>query len=101
MRTHCPALIIVCAPIAQPVDFIIADLDINNTLENQQAITSALQDLFRREAAPGKKMHSSAWERAMGSISTLSQYNITAPTSTIIPQSAGHLPILGKISFQT
>lgn len=95
------SLVIVCSPIPQPVDFVISDLDSNNTLDNQNAIRAALKDLFRREAAPGKNMHPSAWDRAIASITTLTQYTISSPVTTIIAESDGNLPILGKVTFQT
>ncbi|CAI3956362.1 Uncharacterized phage protein gp47/JayE (JayE) [Commensalibacter communis] len=95
------ALVIICSPIAMPIDFVISDLGINNTLANQETITAALKDMFQREAAPGVSLHSSAWERAVGSITAINQYNIVSPTETIIPSSPGHLPILGTVIFQS
>lgn len=95
------ALVIVCSPVAQPVDFNITDLGTSNTLANQALIKSALIDMFRREASPGHTIHPSSWEKALTSISSLGQFNITSPAQAITAQSAGHLLTLGKITFET
>ncbi|MDI2091633.1 baseplate J/gp47 family protein [Commensalibacter oyaizuii] len=95
------ALVIVCSPIAQPVNFVISDLGVNNTAANQDVIKAALTDMFRREAAPGTALYPSSWERAIGSITNISQYHIASPTEAVIPPSKGHLPILGEVTFST
>ncbi|CAI3945687.1 baseplate J/gp47 family protein [Commensalibacter papalotli (ex Botero et al. 2024)] len=95
------ALIIVCSPIAMPVDFVVTDLGVSNTIENQNTIKAALIDMFHREAVPGSQLHPSSWERAIGSVSSVAHYNIVSPTQAIIPLSKGHLPILGKVTFKS
>lgn len=95
------ALVIICSPIAMPVDFVISDLGVNNTIENQNTIKAALKDMFQREAAPGVALYPSSWERAIASVTAITQYHISNPTDAIIPPSKGHLPILGTVSFQS
>ncbi|OUI77784.1 hypothetical protein HK18_01195 [Commensalibacter intestini] len=95
------ALVIVCSPIAQPVNFVISDLGVNNTIANQETIKAALKDMFQREAAPGTSLYPSSWERAIGSITAINQYHIANPTEAIIPSSKGHLPTLGTVTFQS
>lgn len=95
------ALVIVCSPIAMPVDFVVSDLGVNNTIENQNTIKAALKDMFQREAAPGVALYPSSWERAIASVTAITQYHIASPTEAIIPPSKGHLPILGTVSFQS
>lgn len=99
-RQPVTALVIVCSPIPQKVDFVIADLGQDDTPENRQTIRAALQDMFQREAAPGKVLHPSAWERAIGSITSINQYSILAPQAPVVPEGQGNLPVIGEVTFQ-
>jgi len=88
----------VCAPIAQPIDFAIADLGTDNTAANQAAITSALQDMFLRLSKPGGTIYPSQWNEAVGALG-LSQFYISSPTAPIVAPGVGNLPTLGTVSF--
>ena len=93
------ALVIVCAPIAQPVNFAITDLGAGNTPANQAAITAALQDMFRRVSAPGGTVHSNSWEGALEAISTLPTFEVASPTGPVAAANAGSMPVLGAVIF--
>ncbi len=93
------ALVIVCAPIAQPTNFAITDLGAGNTPANQAAITAALQDMFRRVSAPGGTVHPNAWEGALEAISTLPTLEVASPTGPIVAANVGSMPVLGTVTF--
>ncbi|MCQ8240512.1 baseplate J/gp47 family protein [Rhizosaccharibacter radicis] len=92
------ALVIVCAPIAQPIAFQITDLGTANTTANQAAITAALQDMFLRVSGPGVTIHPNEWEAALVSLG-LPQFQVVSPFGPILPQGVGSMPVLGAISF--
>ena len=93
------ALVIVCAPIAQPVDFAITDLGVGNTPANQAAITAALQDMFRRVSAPGGTVHPNSWEGALEAIGTLTTFDVASPASPVAAANVGSMPVLGAVTF--
>ncbi|GCE83074.1 baseplate J/gp47 family protein [Komagataeibacter diospyri] len=92
------ALVIVCAPIAQPVDFVITDLGTGNTTANQTAITEALQDMFLRLSAPGGTINPNDWEEAIAAIG-LDSFEVQSPAGPVTGANAGAMPVLGTISF--
>lgn len=92
------ALVIVCAPIAQAVNFTVSDLGDDNTSDNQAAITSALQDMFRRLSAPGGTIHPNYWNEALAAIG-LDQFNVTSPSAPVVASSTGSMPVLGTVEF--
>lgn len=93
------ALLIVCSPAAQPVDFVISGLGSANTAANQQAITAALSDVFKRISQPGGAVYPSSWNAALDALS-LPQYEIVSPTSPVTG-TVGSLPVLGSVTFRS
>lgn len=93
------ALVIICAPVAQPVDFVITDLGTENTANNQAQIKNALADMFRRLSAPGGTIHPNSWDEALSTIG-LKTFNVSAPTVPITGANAGAMPTLGAITFE-
>lgn len=94
------ALLIVCSPIAQPVDFVISGLGNGNTATNQQTITAALMDVFRRISAPGGTVYPSSWNAALDALN-LPQYEIVSPTAPVVGETIGSLPVLGSVTFRS
>lgn len=92
------ALVIVCAPIAQPTDFVITDLGTGNTTANQKLITDALTDMFVRLSSPGGTINPNDWEEAIGTIG-LASFEVQSPTGPVTGANAGTMPTLGTISF--
>lgn len=93
------ALLIVCSPATQPVDFVISGLGGNNTTANQQSITAALSDVFLRISQPGGTVYPSSWNAALDALS-LSQYEIISPISPVVA-GTGSLPVLGTVTFRS
>jgi len=93
------ALVIVCSPVRQPINFTVASLGANNTSANQALITQALQDMFTRLAAPGGTIYPNQWNEAVAALG-LSQFNISAPSAPITAVTVGSMPTLGNITFQ-
>lgn len=94
------ALVIVCAPIAQLVDFTITNLGENITADTKTAIITALNDLFRRISAPGESLYPSTWNAALDALN-LPHYSVQSPASPITADSSGHMPVLGHVFFRS
>ncbi|KXV65652.1 baseplate J/gp47 family protein [Gluconobacter oxydans] len=92
------ALVIVCAPNPQPVDFTISDLGDDNTAANQLLIKGALQDMFVRLSGPGGTLFQSDWMEAIGALG-LDQFSVSEPASSIVASNVGSMPVLGTISY--
>lgn len=92
------ALVIVCSPVAQAVNFVVSDLGDDNTSDNQASITSALQDMFRRLSSPGGTIHPNYWNEAIAAIG-LDQFNVTSPSVPVVAVSTGSMPVLGTVEF--
>ena len=104
------ALVIVCAPVAQPTPFVITDLGTANTDANQEAITNALQDMFTRLSspagtwqAPGTALlngtiHPNMWEEAIGALG-LPTFTVASPAGPVVGATNGAMPTLGPITF--
>lgn len=92
------ALVIVCAPVAQPVDFVITDLGTGNTAANQAAITNALNDMFLRLSAPAGTISPNDWEEAISAIG-LSSFEVQSPVGPVTGSTAGSMPVLGTVTF--
>ena len=95
------ALVHSCAPVADPITFTVAGLGSSNTTANQQAISAALADMFLRLGSPlGITIEPSAWNEAIGAISSVGPFNVTIPSDSIaVP--LGSLPTLGTVAFST
>ncbi|MFT9046178.1 baseplate J/gp47 family protein [Acetobacter orientalis] len=94
------ALVIICAPVAQPVDFSITDLGTDNTAANQAQIKEALADMFRRLSAPGGTIHPNNWEEALSALG-LKTFNVASPTAPVTGANAGAMPTLGAVTFES
>ncbi|GAB6854160.1 baseplate J/gp47 family protein [Asaia astilbis] len=94
------ALVIVCSPERQTVDFTIDSLGTNNTAANQALIAQALQDMFTRLSAPGATLFPNQWNEAVAALG-LSQFNISSPSAPIIATHIGAMPMLGSVSFRS
>ena len=93
------ALVIVCAPVAQPVGFAIADLGTGNTVANQTLIKAALTDMFLRLSAPGGTIHPNSWDEALSALN-LSTFSVSEPTGPVAGANAAAMPVLGTITFE-
>ncbi|WP_157871070.1 baseplate J/gp47 family protein [Gluconacetobacter diazotrophicus] len=104
------ALVIVCAPVAQPTPFTVTDLGTANTAANQAAITEALQDMFTRLSSPAGTwqapgaavlngtIHPNMWEEAIGALG-LPTFTVASPSGPVVGATNGAMPTLGPISF--
>ncbi|MBN3866461.1 baseplate J/gp47 family protein [Gluconobacter kondonii] len=92
------ALVVVCSPVAQPVNFSIADLGAGNTTANQTAIQEALSDMFTRLSRPGGTLYQSAWMEALSALD-LAQFSVASPLESIVADSVGAMPTLGTITY--
>ncbi|GAN95343.1 bacteriophage protein gp47 [Komagataeibacter europaeus NBRC 3261] len=92
------ALLIVCSPIAQPVDFVITDLGTGNTAANQALIREALQDMFVRLSAPAGTINPNDWEEAIAAIG-LDSFEVQSPVGPVTGANAGAMPTLGNITY--
>ncbi|MFT8785467.1 baseplate J/gp47 family protein [Gluconobacter oxydans] len=90
------ALVIVCSPIPQPVDFVINSLGSENTDDNQVLIEAALRDMFRRLSGPGGTIYPNQWNEAIAAIG-LSQFNIASPSAAVTGSSVGSMPVCGTV----
>ncbi|MCP1242915.1 hypothetical protein GOB86_09425 [Acetobacter lambici] len=94
------ALVIVCSPVPQPVDFTIADLGTGNTVANQTLIKAALTDMFLRLSAPGGTIHPNNWDEALSALN-LSTFSVSQPTGPVTGANAAAMPTLGTITFES
>ncbi|AQS88278.1 bacteriophage protein [Neoasaia chiangmaiensis NBRC 101099] len=90
------ALVIVCAPVAQPVNFTISSLGSNNTSATQALITDALADMFTRLSSPGGTIYPNQWNEAIAALG-LSQFNVSSPSGPVTGVNAGAMPTLGTV----
>jgi uncharacterized phage protein gp47/JayE len=96
-----PALVYACAPAAQDVAFVIADLGTSNIAAIQALITASLVGMFQRAAtALGGTIYPSSWETAIAAVPGVTQFNVTTPSGPIT-STAGNLPTLGATTFTT
>lgn len=94
------ALVIACAPVAQATDFSITGLGDDNTSDNQDAITSALSDMFTRLSEPGGTIAPNQWYEAINAIG-LTSFVVASPTAAITATGSGYMPTLGAVTFAT
>jgi len=87
------ALVYACAPVANPISFVIADLS-PATSTVIAGITTALQDLFVRIGTPlGMTIYPSDWNEAIASVAGIEHFNVTSPAAPVT-LSVGQLPTL-------
>lgn len=87
----------VIAPIASPLDLVIAQLE-PDTPELREGIGAALLDLFRRTAMPGAEIYQSELFAAINSAPGLIRFRLLEPESDV-PAAPGHITTLGEISY--
>lgn len=104
------ALVYSVAPIAYPVNFTIADLDMS-TAAVRAAISVALAAVFRRSASPGGtiyplsvngtvngRMYPSEFQAAIAAVSGVNRFTLTSPSASITAP-AGNMPTLGTVTY--
>lgn len=91
------ALIYVCAPIAQPIDFIISGISHADSATTA-AINAAIDEVFFTEGEPGGKILWSSLLLAIGEIAGTGGFIMQSPAENIELQT-GKLPIRGTVSY--
>ncbi len=86
----------VVAPVAQPINLIIGDL-IGDTPETRANIRVELDAMLRFRAAPGAIIYAS-WIREAVAIATGEDHH-DLTVANVVPASAGHLAVLGTLTF--
>lgn len=91
------ALVYVCAPVAQPIDFIISGISHANSTTTT-AINAAIDEVFFSEGEPGGKILWSSLLLAIGEIPGTGGFIMQSPAANIELQT-GKLPIRGTVSY--
>ena len=97
------ALVYVCAPVAQPINYAIAELS-PNTPAIQAAITTALQSMHLRKAAvggttdTGGTLYPSDWNEAIAAVPGIQHFAVTFPAVAVTPPT-GSLLTVGTPTF--
>jgi uncharacterized phage protein gp47/JayE len=103
------ALVYLCAPIAEPVAFTVADLGANNTPAMQALIVQALSGMFLQlgqaggtinpaTGAPWPGIEPNDWYTALEAIPGLTSFKVPVPAGVITP-STGSLLTAGAMTF--
>ncbi len=99
------ALVIVCSPVALPIDYVIAELS-PNTPAIQAAIGTALTAMHLRSAAPGGTTESggtlypSDWNEAVAGVPGIVHFAVTSPALAVTP-GPGQLLSVGTTAFSS
>lgn len=91
------ALVYVCSPIANAINFTISGLS-NATDATKSAVSAAIVGVFRSNGAPGGTIDMSDINSAIGSIPGTSGFVITSPVGNIT-NTTGRLPTLGAVTY--
>lgn len=91
------ALIYVCAPVAQSIDFIISGISHADSATTA-AINAAIDEVFFTEGEPGGKILWSSLLLAIGEIAGTGGFIMQSPAANIELQT-GKLPIRGTVSY--
>lgn len=91
------ALVYVCSPIPNPINFTITGLTVASDA-TKSAISAAIVGVFRTNGAPGGTIDMSDINSAIGSIPGTSGFVITSPVGNIA-NTTGQLPTLGNITY--
>ncbi len=86
----------VYAPVAQPVNFVIA-LEPDSTA-GRVAVTAQLQDLFRREAEPGVTIPLTHFAEAISLAAGEFDHDLTTPSEDVTA-GAGYMPTMGTVTW--
>lgn len=90
------ATLTVYAPTADPVAFTIHIVP--DTTDTRAAVTAALDDLIRRDAAPGGTILLSHMRDSIGTATGITDYTLTTPAANST-HAAGHLATRGTITW--
>ena len=78
------ALVYSCAPIAQPVAFVLANLGTAPSAALLASIDAALDAMFLRIGSPlGVTLYPNQWEAALATVAGLTQYTLVSPVAPI------------------
>ncbi|OOG61456.1 phage baseplate protein [Rhodanobacter sp. B04] len=93
------AMVYVCAPVANPINFEISGLSSSSTA-TRNAIAAAISEVFLNDGQPanGTIVQLSDIESAIASISGTSGFVIISPVGNI-PNQIGQLPTLGTVTY--
>lgn len=91
------ALVYVCAPVAQSIDFIISGISHADSATTA-AINAAIDEVFFTEGEPGGKILWSSLLLAIGEIAGTGGFIMQSPAANIELQT-GKLPIRGTVSY--
>ncbi len=103
MQSHLDALrpvgstVAVGAPALETLDLSITISP--STAEVQAAVTAELEDLLRREAAPGTTLLISHIREAISVAAGETDHDVTSPVGDVTPAAAGNLFVLGTITW--
>jgi uncharacterized phage protein gp47/JayE len=94
-----PALVWGMAPVAQPINFAIADLGSANTTANQALIAASLAGALLRGGTPlGQTIYPSLWGGAIAAVAGVTNFAVISPLLPVaVP--VGYLPTVGTITF--
>lgn len=91
------ALVYVCAPVAQPIDFVISGISHADSATTA-AINTAIDEAFFTEGEPGGKILWSSLLLAIGEVAGTGGFIMQSPAANIELQT-GKLPIRGTVSY--
>ncbi|WP_145543786.1 baseplate J/gp47 family protein [Yersinia frederiksenii] len=91
------ALVYVCAPVAQPIDFVISGISHADSATTA-AINAAIDEVFFTEGEPGGKILWSSLLLAIGEVAGTGGFIMQSPAANIELQT-GKLPIRGTVSY--
>ncbi|HGF8895579.1 TPA: baseplate J/gp47 family protein [Yersinia enterocolitica] len=91
------ALVYVCAPVAQPIDFVISGISYADSATTA-AINAAIDEVFFTEGEPGGKILWSSLLLAIGEIAGTGGFIMQSPAANIELQT-GKLPVRGTVSY--
>nr|DAG73196.1 MAG TPA: Baseplate J like protein [Caudoviricetes sp.] len=91
------ALVYSCAPIANPINFLISGLSAASAA-TQAAVKAAISDAFFREGVPGGTVDLSDVNSGIAAVPETAGFVIVSPAGNI-QNLAGNLPTLGVVTF--
>ena len=92
------ALTYSCAPIAQPIPFVLASLGSTPSATLLAAIDAALDAMFMRIGSPlGVTLYPNQWEAALATVAGLTQYTLVSPVGPIAC-AVGSLAVRGAVT---
>ncbi|VVE13118.1 phage baseplate protein [Pandoraea capi] len=91
------ALVYVCSPIANAINFTITGL-LTASAATKTAVSNAIVGVFRGNGMPGGTIDMSDINSAIGAIPGTSGFVITSPAGNIV-NSTGQLPTLGTVTY--